>query len=92
MLVDGKLLVWGEFGQLQLVSARSDRYEKLAEMDLSKVSEAYPGPEIASPAWNAPVLSHGLLYLLGKGQLVCLELIPDPSANRDEAQGPDSGI
>ena len=28
------------------------------------------------PAWNAPVLSHGLLYLRGKDTLVALEVIP----------------
>ena len=28
------------------------------------------------PAWAAPILSHGLLYLRGKNYLVCLELIP----------------
>ena len=27
-------------------------------------------------AWSAPVLSHGLLYVRGKEQLVCLEVIP----------------
>jgi hypothetical protein len=29
------------------------------------------------PAWAAPILSHGLLYLRGADRLVCLELIPD---------------
>lgn len=28
------------------------------------------------PAWAAPVLSHGLLYVRGKDRLVCLEVIP----------------
>ena len=28
------------------------------------------------PAWAAPVLSHGLLYVRGRDRLVCLELIP----------------
>ena len=33
-------------------------------------------PLLRYPAWNAPVLSHGLLYLRGKDQLVCLDVAP----------------
>jgi hypothetical protein len=31
---------------------------------------------LSHPCWAAPVLSHGLLYVRGKGRLVCFELIP----------------
>lgn len=81
LLVDAKLLVWGEFGQLQLVRASPEGYERLAEMDLSKGSEHYSGPRIDPPAWNGPVLARGLLYLRGKRELICLELIPAGTAN-----------
>lgn len=33
-------------------------------------------PTLRFPAWNAPVLSHGYLYLRGKDQLICLDLAP----------------
>jgi hypothetical protein len=33
-------------------------------------------PVLRHPAWNAPVLAHGLLYLRGKDQLICLDLSP----------------
>ena len=29
------------------------------------------------PAWAAPILSHGLLYVRGKDRLACFEVIPD---------------
>ncbi len=43
------------------------------------VSERLPHsgePLLTYPAWAAPVLSHGLLYVRGGDRLVCLELIP----------------
>ncbi len=33
-------------------------------------------PALRFPAWNAPVLAHGYLYLRGKDQLICLDLAP----------------
>jgi hypothetical protein len=36
-------------------------------------------PLIEPPAWAAPILSHGLLYVRGEDRLVCLRLIPDES-------------
>ena len=34
------------------------------------------GIEFQSPCWAAPIISHGLMYVRGKKQLVCFELIP----------------
>jgi hypothetical protein len=33
-------------------------------------------PGLEYPCWAPPVLSHGLLYVRGRGRLLCLELIP----------------
>lgn len=33
-------------------------------------------PLLKHPAWNAPILSHGLLYVRGKDRLVALVLVP----------------
>ncbi|MCZ6650022.1 MAG: PQQ-binding-like beta-propeller repeat protein [Acidobacteria bacterium] len=33
-------------------------------------------PLLTYPAWSPPVLSHGLLYLRGKGRLACFDLTP----------------
>ena len=35
-------------------------------------------PLISEPAWAAPILCNGMLYLRGNDRLVCLELIPQP--------------
>ena len=35
------------------------------------------------PAWSPPVLSHGILYLRGKGRLAAFELIPAASSESD---------
>ncbi|MDX1643649.1 MAG: PQQ-binding-like beta-propeller repeat protein [Thermoanaerobaculia bacterium] len=85
--VDGYLVVLGEYGQLRLVRATPERYEPVAEADLHavEVKVALPDggaavrPVLSFPAWNAPVLSHGLLYLRGRDTLVALELIPPPA-------------
>ncbi len=49
-----------------------------------KVADNLPAvgePLLDSPAWAAPVLSHGLLYVRGGSRLVCLELIPAGGAD-----------
>jgi hypothetical protein len=44
--------------------------------DAAPAIDGTPAHLLRYPAWAAPVLSHGLLYLRGKDRLVCLELIP----------------
>ena len=94
----GHLLVLTETGRLLLVEANPERYVKVAEMDLGGRSAptneaAKTGvkgggtdrPMLRFPAWNAPVLSHGRLYLRGKDQIVCLDIAPPPPARSGEA-------
>ena len=58
-------------------------YEVLAiasahALTVSMLREQPDGPDlIRPPAWAAPILSHGLLYLRGDDRLVCLRLIPE---------------
>jgi outer membrane protein assembly factor BamB len=71
--VDGHLLVLSEYGQLILIRATPEKFDVVA---------AYPGdddrePVVEYPAWAAPVLSNGLLYLRGKEKVVCLKLIEE---------------
>lgn len=65
ILADGKLIALGETGVLALVEANP---EKLNEISRFKV------PDINMPAWTAPVLSKGLLYLRDEDTLLCLDL------------------
>ncbi len=67
LLVDGHFVCLGENGALRLLKVDAEKYVQVAETK----------PIVAAPAWAAPVLSHGLLYIRGRDRLVCLELIPE---------------
>ena len=83
---DGHLLVLTETGRLLLVEARPERFVKVGELDLSAgsandnsraktaISVSAERPRLLFPAWNAPVLSNGRLYLRGRDQIVCLKV------------------
>ena len=75
-MVDGYLLVLGEYGRLDLMRPNPREPEVIASCDLSRVAGADGRPLLEYPCWAAPVLSHGLLYLRGNDRLVCLQLIP----------------
>lgn len=83
LYVDGHLISLGEYGQLQLLKANPEKYDLVAEVLLRsddgdlRLPGAGAPPLLRYPAWAAPILSHGLLYVRGEGRLVCLELIPD---------------
>lgn len=75
LYVDGHFVSQGEYGQLQLIKANPEKYELVAEVLYR--DGALPRPLLKYPAWAAPILSHGLLYVRGADRLVCLELIPE---------------
>jgi len=75
LLVDGHLVVLTEYGRLLLVRAHPERFHKVSELELK---DRNGRPLLRHPAWNPPILSHGLLYVRGKDRLVALELIPRP--------------
>jgi outer membrane protein assembly factor BamB len=75
LLVDGTLVCLSEDGTLRLIRARPERYDELAEWELTGGDGA---PLLAYPAWAAPALARGLLYVQGADRLVCLELIQQP--------------
>ena len=70
---DGHFVCLSEDGALRLLRATPDRFEQVAEFT---PTGADGEPLLTYPAWAAPVLSHGLLYVRGSDRLVCLELIP----------------
>ena len=88
LYADGHFLVLTERGRLLLIEANSERFAKVAEVDLgeqgaatneaAKTAAGAPAdrPVLRFPVWNAPVLSHGRLYLRGRDQLVVLDLAP----------------
>lgn len=70
LYVDGHLVCLSEDGTLRLVRANADRCETVGEMVLRNQLGV---PLLKYPAWTAPILSHGLLYVRGKDRLVCLQ-------------------
>jgi outer membrane protein assembly factor BamB len=71
--VDGHFVCLNEKGVLRLIQATPREYVQMAQ---SIVRETPDGPPlITPPAWAAPILSHGLLYVRGDDRLVCLRLI-----------------
>jgi outer membrane protein assembly factor BamB len=75
LLVDGHFVCLSEDGSLRLLRATPEKYDLVAEIT---PKDAEGTPLLEYPAWAAPVLSHGLLYVRGANRLVCLELIPGP--------------
>lgn len=62
---DGKYIILGERGTLFLADITPEGYR-----ERSRVA----APEIGYPAWAAPVLSRGRLYLRDEDSLVCLDV------------------
>jgi outer membrane protein assembly factor BamB len=80
LYVDGHFVCLTEYGELILLKATPESYAPLARVRPVRSEEVEPGfaprPLLEYPAWAAPVLSHGLLYVRGRDRLVCFELIP----------------
>jgi outer membrane protein assembly factor BamB len=74
LYVDRHLIVLTEYGQLLLVRATPERFEAVATNDLRGADGR---PLVPHPAWGAPILANGLLYLKGEGRLVALRVIRD---------------
>ena len=75
LYVDGHFVCLSEDGVLRLVKATEKRYELVAKAVIREHPNARP--LLTAPAWAAPILSHGLLYVRGANRLVCLRLIAD---------------
>ncbi len=73
LYADGHFISLGEFGTLTLIRLTP---EKLKVVSKVLLVDDRGEERIRYPAWAAPVLSNGLLYLRGKDRLVCLDLIP----------------
>lgn len=72
LLVEDTFVCLSEDGTLRLVRATPEKYEELASWEPTAEDGA---PLLAYPAWAAPALSNGLLYIQGADRLLCLRLI-----------------
>ncbi len=81
--IDGHFLCQGEYGHLFLFKANPKEFEPVAgDIDEGGREGEYELPfettyELNYPAWAAPVVSHGLLYVRGTDKVICLELIKE---------------
>jgi len=71
VLVDGHLVVLGEFGDLVLARASPEAF---AVVSRARLAAADSTPLLSAPCWAAPVVARGLLYVRGAGRLVCVDL------------------
>jgi hypothetical protein len=82
LYVDGHFICLGEDGTVRLLRTTSEKYDVVSEVVLedtvaNKAPVGFGSTRLLKPpAWAAPILSHGLLYVRGRDRLVCLELIP----------------
>jgi outer membrane protein assembly factor BamB len=71
-LVDNTIVCLSEDGTLRIVKPTPERYTELAKWELANED----GSQLLKPpAWAAPAIAHGLLYIEGANRLVCLKLI-----------------
>ncbi|HUY36674.1 MAG TPA: PQQ-binding-like beta-propeller repeat protein [Pirellulales bacterium] len=81
LYADGHFICLTEHGAVLLIKASPLKFELVAQTLLPVKDTGPPrlddGPArlLSYPAWAAPILSHGLLYLRGRDRLVCLELV-----------------
>ena len=73
LYADGHFVSLGEFGTLTLIRPTPEKLDLVSKVQLTN---KHGVERIKYPAWAAPVLSNGFLYLRGKDRLVCLDLMP----------------
>jgi len=74
LYVDGHFVCLSEDGTLRLIEATPAAYREKAAVTLRAVPSG--DPLLEEPAWAAPILADGLLYVRGADRVVCLRLIP----------------
>lgn len=74
LYVDGHFVCMCEDGTLLLIEANPEQFKVTSVADLR--DPASGKPLLDYPCWAAPALAHGLMYVRGESNLVCVELIP----------------
>ncbi len=72
LYVDEHFISLGEHGTLTLLRANPEKPEIISKV---KPVDAQGENLLNHPAWAAPVLSNGFLYVRAKGRLACLDLL-----------------
>ncbi len=88
LYVDGHFVCLSEDGVLRLLRATPVKYDLVSEWKPVAAREGDnlfgfgPHSLLKPPAWAAPILSHGLMYVRGDDRLLCVELIPQADSLR----------
>lgn len=85
LYADDHFVALSDDGTLRLIKANPAQFELVSRTRIRSDRPTASEPSLEAgteliryPAWAAPILSHGLLYVRGADRLVCLELIPAP--------------
>ena len=70
--VNGYFIYLGEYGRLMLLKCTHEKLEVISEV--TSLRDENAKQLVKYPAWAAPVLSDGYLYIRGKDRLVCFDL------------------
>lgn len=79
LYVDDHFILLSEDGVLRLIRATPAAYELVSEWIPSEGSGLLAKRLLTKPAWAAPVLAQGLLYLRGNHRLISVKLAEDES-------------
>lgn len=71
LLAEGLFYCLGEDGTLRLLKLDPAKPEEVSRVQLQTPDGL---PLLRYPAWAAPIISHGFLYVRGKDRLVCLDV------------------
>lgn len=72
LLVEDYLICLSEYGTLRLLKANSEKFDVVSEVSLE---DEDGNALLKPPAWSAPILSDGRLFVRGDDRLVCLQVI-----------------
>ncbi|MCE9605799.1 MAG: PQQ-like beta-propeller repeat protein, partial [Planctomycetia bacterium] len=79
--VDGHFICLTEYGDLYLLKVNPQKFDIVSKFTPLKVDGAAdptglgPARLLPYPAWAAPTIAHGLMYVRGQGRLACYEII-----------------
>jgi outer membrane protein assembly factor BamB len=72
LAVDGKLVCLGEYGKLTVLKINPEKFDPVAEFEPQ--NPVTRTNLLQYPAWAAPIVSHGYLYVRGRNHLFCYDL------------------
>jgi hypothetical protein len=82
LCVDGHFVCLSEDGKLRLLRVNPEKFDLVSTAVLIESPNEPAAPNLLgrrllkAPAWAAPVLAHGLMYVRGRDRLACVDLIP----------------